>query len=255
MDGYDGSLESLVEKVIDGSIDIFNISLYELVSSYVNYLNTADGMVDLEEASEFLMLSALLIELKSSKLLPDPDPVNIEEELEDLSERDLLVSRLLRCRAYAAAGRKFALMISHASLSVPHPASPNDASVDFKPNLLETVTAESLQEIMYLLLTKQAPQRVDMSHVGVDSIRVSDVIASLVNTLPYLGSTPFRHLVCQMHDRLGIIAHFLALLELARVGTVVLEQRSYSDELYVTWIGMSGNMQSLEVNFSDTRNV
>jgi Uncharacterized conserved protein, COG1354 len=248
-ENYSGSLEDLVEKTVAGTLDIFDICLHELISSYLDRLSLADRAIDLEEASEFLMLVSLLIELKSSKLLPEPEPVDMEDELEDLSERDLLISRLLRCRTYAAAGRQFAQMISEASLSLPHLGNISEAIPDFKLNLLETVTCDSLRKAMCSLLDKHVPQHVDMSHVGVDSVRVSDAIAILMNTLPNASKISFSRLVYQMDDRLAIIAHFLALLELAKVGAVILEQRSYSDELYVTWIGIPDDTQLLDAVF------
>ena len=99
--------------------------------------------VDLQTLSEFLVIAAVLIELKSRRLLPGPDDVDPDEELIGWEERDLLLARLLECQAYAAAADAFALLIEQAARSVPRTAGLDDDFVVDAPDLLEGVTPDA----------------------------------------------------------------------------------------------------------------
>ena len=91
--------------------------------------------------SEFLLVAAILVELKSQRLLPGPDDVEDEDELLGWDERDLLLARLLECRAYAAVADAFVAMTEQAARSVPREAGLEDGFVVHAPDLLAGVTA------------------------------------------------------------------------------------------------------------------
>ena len=86
--------------------------------------------------SEFLLVAAILVELKSQRLLPGPDEVDDDEELVGWEERDLLVARLLECRAYAAAADAFVALAEQARTSVPREVGLDDDFVVHAPDLL-----------------------------------------------------------------------------------------------------------------------
>src|SRR2546421_7350869 len=80
------------------------------------------GALDLDVATEFLLIAATLVELKTRRLLPDLDDPEAEEELALLEERDLLLARLLECKTFRDAGAALARMASAASHSRPRTA-------------------------------------------------------------------------------------------------------------------------------------
>ena len=74
-------------------------------------------LIDVNQLSEFLLVAAILVELKSQRLLPGPEDVDDDEELVGWEERDLLLARLLECRAYAAAADVFVALAEQAARS------------------------------------------------------------------------------------------------------------------------------------------
>src|SRR6202035_1049320 len=112
---------------------------------------------------------AVLIELKSRRLLPGNDDIDPDEELVGWEERDLLLARLLECQAYAAAADGFAALFERAARSAPRPARPDLDFVVSAPDLLEGVTPEQVASA-YLRATAERPvPTVDLYHVTVDT--------------------------------------------------------------------------------------
>ncbi len=104
---FEGPVDLLLHLVGTHEVDILDIPLAPVVDAFVAELaarprRPGDGLL-----SEFLLMAAILVELKSQRLLPGPDDVEDDEELVGWEERDLLLARLLECRAYAAAADGF----------------------------------------------------------------------------------------------------------------------------------------------------
>ena len=103
--------------------------------------------------------------------------------------------------------------------------------------VLAGVTGEMLAAA-YLRATEERPEdRVDLSHVTVDAVTVAETVANLARQLPRQGPTTFRSLVEGIAVRLEIIVHFLAVLELCKLGRVSLGQGSTFGDLQISWLG------------------
>ena len=104
---FEGPIELLLHLVSSHEVDILDIPLLPVVDGFVRVLSDQRDLVDLNQLSEFLLVAAILIELKSQKLLPGREATEDDEDLVGWEERDLLLARLLECRAYAAAADVF----------------------------------------------------------------------------------------------------------------------------------------------------
>ena len=125
-------------------------------------------------------MAAILIELKSQKLLPGRDTTEDEQDLVGWEERDLLLARLLECRAYAAAADVFVAMAEQASRSIPREVGLDDDFVVHAPDLLAGITPDDLAQA-YLRGSAERPvPRVDLSHVTVDTLSVSEAVSDLI---------------------------------------------------------------------------
>jgi segregation and condensation protein A len=193
-------------------------------------------LVDFNQLSEFLLVAAILIELKSQKLLPGPDMTDEDEDLIGWEERDLLLARLLECRAYAAAADVFVALAETALRSVPREVGLDDDFVVHAPDLLAGVTPEDLAEA-YLRGSAERPvPQVDLSHVTVDTVSVSEAVAELMATPDGERATSFRVLVRSCRTRMDVIVRFLALLELCKMGRVTLGQGHTFGDLQISWL-------------------
>ena len=107
---FEGPLELLLQLVNAHQVELFDVPLAAVVDAFVAEVAGWES-VDLQTLSEFLMIAAVLVELKSRRLLPGRDDVDPDEELVGWEERDLLLARMLECQAYAAAADGFAVLM------------------------------------------------------------------------------------------------------------------------------------------------
>ena len=232
---YEGPVEALLQLVTSHQMDIFDIPLADVVEAFLVEIASWEE-VDLPVLSEFLMVAAVLIELKSRRLLPGTGDVEPDEELVGWEERDLLLARLLECQAYSAAADGFALLIEQAARSVPRSAGLDPDLVVRAPELLEGVTPDQVAAAFMRATAERPAPVVDLHHVTVDAVTVADAVAELALRLPRTGRSTFRELTGHLTSRIEIIVRFLALLELCKQGRVALDQGHTFGDLAVEWM-------------------
>src|ERR1700691_3234963 len=152
---FEGPLELLLQLVNAHQVELFDVPLAAVVDAFVADVAGWES-VDLQTLSEFLMIAAVLIELKSPRLLPGRDDVDPDEELVGWEERDLLLARMLECQAYAAAGDAFSLLMERSARSVPRSAGLDEGFVVHAPDLLAGVTAQQVADA-YLSVAEAKP--------------------------------------------------------------------------------------------------
>ncbi len=232
---FEGPIDLLLHLVSSHEVDILDIPLLPVVDGFVRVLTQERDQIDFNQLSEFLLVAAILIELKSQKLLPGPDVSEDDEELFGWEERDLLLARLLECRAYSAAADVFVAMAEQASRSIPREVGLDDGFLVHAPDLLAGVTPEELAQA-YLRGSAERPvPRVDLSHVTVDTVTVSEAVAELISLSSADRVTSFRSLVRECQTRIEVIVRFLALLELCKMGRVSLGQGHTFGDLQIEW--------------------
>jgi segregation and condensation protein A len=218
-------------------VDLWEVSLSDIVDGYVSTLEEMRAGLDLEVATEFLLIAAVLLELKARRLLPGRDDVELEEELALWEERDLLIARLLECKTFKDAAIAMNRLMDNAGRSWPRTAGLEERYADVAPDLLAGVTSERLAEAMQRLLEPKPVARVLLEHVAPVRASVRDAVEELVEELPRVGSISFARLTSGLVERLEVIVRFLALLEMFKQGLVDLDQATTFGELNVTWLG------------------
>jgi segregation and condensation protein A len=234
---FEGPLDLLLHLITRDQVDLWEVSLSDIVDSYVATLEELRPGLDLETATQFLLIAAILLELKARRLLPGPNDVELDEELALWEERDLLLARLFECKTFKDAARALSRMMDGAALSFPRQAGLEDQFLDLTPDLLAGVTAERVRDAMRGILAPRPVPRVDLDHVAPVRVSVAEMATELAGRLPQLGSTTFRHLVSPLSQRLEVIVCFLALLELYKQGLIDLVQPMNFGELGVRWLG------------------
>jgi len=233
---FEGPIDLLLHLVTTHELDVLDVPLAPVVDAFVAVLHEGKDAYTLDALSEFLLVAAILVELKSQRLLPGPDEVDPEDELLGWDERDLLLARLLECRAYAAVADTLVRMTEKAARSVPRVAGLEDGIVIHAPDLLAGVTPERLAEA-FLRATEERPvNQVDLSHVTVDTLTVAEAVEELALELPRRRRTTFAELTGQLATRIEVIVRFLALLELCKLGRVALGQGETFGQLRIEWI-------------------
>jgi segregation and condensation protein A len=232
---FDGPFEVLLRLVSEHQVDIFDVPIAPLIEAFVAEMK--GSQLDLEATTEFLVIAAILTELKSKKLLPGPDEIEDDEELlSGFEQRDRLLARLLELQAYAAAADEFVSLIERAARSVPRAAGLEESFRDLAPDLLAGVTVQRLALAYVRAMSQGAPEALDFSHVTVEAVTVSEAVAELEERLPAEGTASFREICSHCATRMQVIVRFLALLELCKRGQVTLDQGETFGDLVVSWV-------------------
>ncbi len=242
---FSGPVEVLLQLISSHDIDVVDIPLATVVDQFVDTLRTRREDVSVEEISEFLLIGAILLEMKSQRLLPGRDDTEPDEEFIGWEERDVLLARLLELRTYAGAADAFVALFERASRSFPRLAGLNDGFVVSPPDLLAGVTPAQIA-MAYLRGIEEKPVPVvRLHHVTVDAVTVAETVVVLAERLAGRGPVSFRDLTRGLETRIEVIVHFLALLELCKLGHVELGQGETFGDVEVVWTGGEGRV-SLE---------
>ncbi|MHB1930602.1 MAG: segregation and condensation protein A [Acidimicrobiales bacterium] len=237
---FEGPFDLLLHLITREQVDLWEVSLSAIVDGYVATLESLRAGLDLETATEFLLIAAVLLELKARRLLPGRDDVELDEELALWEERDLLLARLLECKTFKDAAGALTRLMDNAGRSHPRTAGLEERFAALAPDPLEGVTAERLRDALRGTLTPRPAPRVDLDHVAPIRISVADAVAELVDELPRVGVITFGRLTAALTERLEVIVRFLAVLELCKQGRVDIEQAGSFAELHLRWIAGAG---------------
>ncbi len=237
--GYAGPLDVLFQLVSSHELDVLDVPLAPIVDAFVAHLRARRDECSMDELSEFLLYAALLLELKSQRLLPGPDDVDADEEAIGWEERDVLLARLLELRAYAAVADVLARGLESASLSIPRAAGLDEGIEIHAPDLLAGVSVADLAEAYLRGIEDRPTPTVTLDHVTVESVTVAETVVAFAASLPGRSPLSFRELVAHTTDRIEIIVAFLAVLELCKLGRVTLGQGSTFGDLHIRWLAES----------------
>jgi segregation and condensation protein A len=231
---YEGPFDLLLHLILADEVDIHEVSLSRIVDAYLGEIERLQQL-DLDIATEFLLIAATLVELKARRLLPDPAVVDLDEELALWEERDLLLARLLECKTFKDVSRRFGVLADQADLSVPRRVGPDERFDGLVPDLLAGLTARRLHEAAIAAFIPRPTQRIDLQHVAPIRASVADAVTELVDELPRAGRVTFARLTAGLVERLDVIVRFLAVLELFKQGLVELDQADRFGEIVVEW--------------------
>lgn len=240
---YAGPFDLLLHLILSEEVNIHEVSLVRIIESYLDEIQKMEKL-DLEVATEFLLIAATLIELKTRRLLPGREDGDLDEELALWEERDLLLARLLDCKTFKDVAGVMSSLIERADLSFPRMAGPEESFASLMPDLLEGVTPMRLHKSITRLLEPKQRVTLDLVHVTPIRASVADALIELIEMLPLVGKKTFAELCQGIEERIEVIVRFLAVLELFKQGRVQIEQGDRFGDIEVLWCG--GNDRSFD---------
>jgi segregation and condensation protein A len=238
-DVFAGPFDLLLRLITEQRVDLYEVALAGIVDAFLAEVEAMQRL-DLEIATEFLVIASTLVELKCRRLLPCRDEPD-EEHLALLEERDYLLARLVECTTFSAAGARLAAAELAASRSWPRLAGLDERFEGLQPDLLAFLTPDDVRAAALRALEPRPVPHVEVDHVLVDEVTVAEVVETLSASLPGSSPTSFRKLTAAAATRMEVVVHFLGLLELYKQGLVDLEQASTFGELLVVWTGGLGD--------------
>ena len=234
---FEGPFDLLLHLITKEQVDLWEVSLSSIVDAYVATLEQMRAALDLEVATEFLLIAAVLLELKTRRLLPGRDDVELEEELALWEERDLLLARLLEAKTFKDAAASMLRLMDGAARSYPRAAGMEERFLGLVPDMMEGVTPERLRDALQAAVAPKPVPTVALDHVAPVRTSVAEAVEELVDELPRVGQATFRSLTRGLTERLEVIVRFLAVLELYKQGYIEVEQASSFAELHIAWLG------------------
>jgi segregation and condensation protein A len=233
---FEGPFDLLLHLILREQVDLYEVSLSTIVDAYIAYLDQLDRL-DLEITTDFLMIAATLVELKSRRLLPTVDEMELDDELALWEERDLLLHRLVECKTFKEAAIAMAVMAGEAGRSYPRAVGVDERFVNLMPDLLASVTPDDIRAAFVRATTPKPKPSVDLHHVAPIRASVTDAIAELADELPRVGRITFRRLTGGLVERLDVVVRFLALLEMFKRGLIDLDQAHRFGDIEIVWRG------------------
>src|SRR3982751_6388809 len=162
---FEGPFDLLLHLISSEQVDVYEVSLSRIVDGYLAELERMERL-DLDLATEFLLIAATLIELKTKRLLPGGDDTDLDDELQLYAERDTLLARLLECKTFKDAAAELERMARSAGRSHPRTAGLEERFIDVAPDILAGVTPTDLAQALVKALTPKPSPRVDLDHVA-----------------------------------------------------------------------------------------
>jgi segregation and condensation protein A len=227
LDVFAGPFDLLLTLILREEVDLLEVDLADIVISYIDHLERR-GELDLDAATEFLVLIAALLELKSRLLLPGEEPELFEMDPGEAAEE--LLARLLDAHRYrAAAAHLNELLLSQAGYrfrSAPLPpflrrASLADAHAVYDPAKLTAAIGELLR----------LPEPVDVRHMPAPRVSVAERLAHL-RALLRRGTFTFSEAVARA-DRITVAVTLFAVLELYKQGELTWTQEQPFAEIQI----------------------
>jgi segregation and condensation protein A len=239
LDNFDGPFDLLLQLISRHKMDVTEVSLSIVTDEFIGFIRglEASGQGwELDQATEFLVVAATLLDLKAARLLPSGE-VEDEEDLALLEARDLLFARLLQYRAFKEIAATFSERILAADKSFPRVVALDPALASLLPEVLIGVGAQRFAAIAERVLTPKVTPVVAVEHLHMPLVSVTEESKRVVEALRHSKSLSFRNLISDADSTLVVVARFLALLDLYRQGVLRFEQVIALGELHISWTG------------------
>jgi segregation and condensation protein A len=239
-DVFEGPFDLLLHLVSKQKLDVNAISIAHVADQYLEHIERM-AELDLDVASEFLLLAATLLEIKASSLLPKAD-IYIGDELDDLSPeeaRDILVARLVVYKQFKNVAAELSARMESEARMHPRQAGLEQEFLGLMPDYLEGITLRGLAVICADLEYRKEVFLLEAEHVASMPISLELHAESVRRHVRRAGTATFTELVGADPTLEVIVVTFLAVLELYKRGLVDVTQDLLFGDIVITQLSES----------------
>lgn len=235
---FSGPFDLLLTLVSRQKVAIGSISITEVADQYLEEVHRM-GEMDLDVASDFLLVASTLLDMKAASLVPSEPARRPLEDLEedDLSDlspeeaREVLVARLIDYKKFRNAGAALGSRMEAESLMHPRTAGPDPEFMGLMPDYLEGITLRSLGVICADLTAKRESFLLDAEHVAPRRMPIVLTVAAVDRITRARGVVSFTELLQGDTSPEAVVATFLAMLELFKRGSITVRQSELFGEI------------------------
>lgn len=251
LEKFEGPLDLLLHLIEKNKVDIYDIPIVEITQQYLDYVNQMEKE-DLNIVSEFLVMAATLLNIKSKMLLP----VEVNEEGEEEDPRAELVARLLEYKRYKMMAYRLQDMEDGAQLllfkkpTIPKEVSKYEPPVDLD-SLLDGLSLARLQRIFDQVMKRREdkvdPIRSTFGTIKKEPVSLESRIGSVMDYARKHRKFSFRQMLERQADKLDVVVTFLAILELMKIGKIHLTQEHTFDDMMIETLEPEGEEEELDL--------
>ncbi|OPJ63186.1 segregation/condensation protein A [Clostridium oryzae] len=245
---FEGPFDLLLHLLKNKEMDIYDIKICDITNQYMGYIRKMQEM-DLEVTSEFIIVAATLLEIKSRMLLPKPKNETEEESPEESTRK--LVEKLAEYKKFKAAAEFLRdKMLYAGTVFSKKPEVIDDLSIDKRKdeNYLAGVTMLQLYNIYNEVLerynNKKNQNNTLKSEIPMDMFKIEDKMREIATKVEMGKKYTFKQIVEGCNGKMEIIVTFLALLELIKMKDIKVFQEESFHEIFVERIGQNGEITS-----------
>ncbi|BCJ94812.1 segregation and condensation protein A [Anaerocolumna cellulosilytica] len=241
LEAFEGPLDLLLHLIDKNKVNIHDIPIVEITEQYMEYIRGMETK-DLDIMSEFLVMAATLIKIKSQMLLPKDETKEEEEE----DPRKELVERLLEYKMFKYISLELkdreldAGKVLYKKPTIPEEISEYEEEVD-TASLLQGLTLAKLHRIFESVIKRQTdkidPIRSKFGRIEKEEVTLSDKIEAIQQFGLLHKTFSFRKLLMAQCGKMEVIVTFLGVLELMKIGQVIVNQDSLFDDITITFVG------------------
>ena len=243
IDSFEGPFDLLLYLVSKQRVDIGSIAVSEIVDQYLEYVERLEEL-DLDVASDFLLVASTLLEIKAASLIPD-EKTELDSELEELSPtqaRDILVSRLLVYKQYknisAALGHRY----EAEGRMHPRLVGPDPQFLNLMPDFLRDTTLDSLALMCADVMARRDIFLLESEHIAAKPIPVETHVRAIHRRIANVKHLKFSDLLNETTTTAVKVVSFLAILELYKRSMVTLTQEGAFSDIAIDFIEGSGDL-------------
>ena len=233
---FEGPLDLLLHLLEKNKVNIYDIPIVEITNQYMEYIAEMRRQ-DLNVMSEFLVMAATLLDIKSKMLLPAKESEDVEEDPRAELVQQLLEYKMYKCMAYELRDRQIdAEKVWFKAPTIPPEVLAYEEPVDVN-ELMSGVTLARLNDIFQSIIKKQAdkidPVRSKFGRIEKEEVSLSDKMTYVEEYSLHHGHFSFRSLLEAQSGKMEVVVTFLAILELMKMGKIVVSQEYTFDDIKI----------------------
>ncbi|MFD5215298.1 segregation and condensation protein A [Microbacterium sp. NPDC058345] len=244
LSNFDGPFDLLLNLVSKHELDITEVSLSKVTDEFISYLKDLEGEHELDQASEFLVVAATLLDMKVAGLLPQGELVDAEA-VALLEARDLLFARLLQYRAFKEVSAWFARCLQREDRRHTRAVPLDEKHRRKTPELVWSLSTDDFTALALLAFAPKEIPTVGLDHLHAPLVSIREQAAVVVTLLRSTESLTFRELVSGIREPGIVVARFISVLELYRHAALSFEQLEPLGELTLRWSAESWSDEQL----------
>lgn len=250
LSNFDGPFDLLLNLISKHEMDITEVSLSAVTNEFIAYLADLEDEEELDQASEFLVVAATLLDMKVAGLLPQGELVDAEA-VALLEARDLLFARLLQYRAFKEVSAWFSRCLQREDRRHVRAVPLEEKHRKQTPELVWSLTPDDFAALALLAFAPKEIPHVGLDHLHAPLVSIREQAAIVVTLLRGTESLSFRELVAGVTEPGIVVARFISVLELYRHAALSFEQLEPLGELTLRWAADSWSDETLATPGAD----